>query len=99
MPIATSAPPDVPRLRGCQDCGAQAVVSRNFERFQVDCGFGKPQAIGRSTEAVFEITQAPADLRYFVLAVRQWHDHVVVNLCYHGTVSREQLVTFTVGCH
>jgi len=99
MRIATSEPTGVTRLRGCRDRVAQPVVKRDFKHFQVDCGFGKPQTLWRSTEAVFEIRQVPADLRFFVLAVRRRHNHLVVNLCYPDTVSGEQPVTFTVGGH
>src|ERR1700739_1060744 len=63
-----------------QNRESDSVFSENFERFDVDRGFGQPHSFRTAAEAAFEILNSPLDLCDLIAAIGQWKNHVVVAL-------------------
>jgi hypothetical protein len=75
---------------------ADALLGHQIQGFQVDGRFGEPHALGLSTEAMFEVLEAPQDLGALVGPRGQGHDHVVEGLGQGRAVSPAQLPALLV---
>ena len=84
-------------LRGRKNGEFDSVRGQDLESFDVYGGFGQPHALGIPIKATLKVAQPPDHLRLLVAAIRQRHDHVVVDLSDGGTVSGETLLAGNVG--
>ena len=67
-----------------------------FQRLQIDRRFRQPEPFRHAAEPVFEVADAPHNLRSLVAAVRQRQDDVVVSLSQRRTMSRKDLLAVAV---
>ena len=63
----------------------------------VNSRFGQPHSLGTPAEAVFEITNPPADLGQLVPLICQGHYDMVIDLRYGVAVAPERLHALAVG--
>ena len=82
---------------GGEDREPDPLPGQDLEGFQVHGGLREPEALRRPPEAVREVLDPPAHLRFLVPGVGQGKDDVVVPLRQGGAVSGEPLAAFPVA--
>ena len=80
-----------------QNRETDAELGEQLERFQIHRGFRQPHSFRRALESIFEVADAPEDLRDPIAAVGQRHDDVIVNLRHGGAVAGKIFLAFPVG--
>jgi len=88
---------DVGALMGREDGVLDAFGGHHVEHAAADGGLGEPHTFGASFEAVFEVSDAPADLSEGVAAAGERHNDVVVDLCDRGAVAAVAVCAGDVG--
>ncbi len=89
--------PDAGALVRGEDRKLDPLLSHHVEDIAGDGCLGQPHAFRFTSEAVFKVRDAPADLGLSVTRRRQRHDDVVVDLSEGGAMAAESLGTGRVG--